>query len=60
MIHKIHRKLPAAVTQAEDFKWPVSLLDTTNWDDVDEKKDKLTYEFTDKSQITTYSFGFWY
>ncbi|CAD8140464.1 unnamed protein product [Paramecium pentaurelia] len=60
MIHKLHRKLPVSPQQAEDFKWPVSIMDTTNWEDMDTKKDKLNYEFTDKTQIQQYSFGFWY
>ncbi|CAD8143475.1 unnamed protein product [Paramecium octaurelia] len=60
MIHKLHRKLPVTPQQAEDFKWPVSLLDTTNQDDLDSKKDKLNFEFTDKAEMQSYSIGFWY
>lgn len=41
MVLKLHRKLPILPTDAEDFKWPVSLIDTTIEDDIEAKKDKF-------------------
>jgi hypothetical protein len=29
MVLKLHRKLPIAALDAEDFKWPVQMIDTT-------------------------------
>ncbi|CAD8190751.1 unnamed protein product [Paramecium octaurelia] len=60
MVQKLHRKVPISSQSAEGFGWPVKMLDTTNWDDLDEKKNELRYEFDDKQEMLSYSIGFWY
>lgn len=59
MVSKLHRKLPDLNLDAEDFKWNVPLLDTTNEDDVTKVKDKLDFKFEDKSQLKEYAYAFW-
>jgi len=49
MVAKLHRKLPLPDLEAEDFKWSVPMLDTTNEEDLNNKKDKLDFTFEDKS-----------
>lgn len=41
MVLKLHRKLPVPALDAEDFKWPVNIIDTTLSDDINDKKDKF-------------------
>ncbi|CAK75737.1 unnamed protein product (macronuclear) [Paramecium tetraurelia] len=60
MVHKLHRKVPISSQSTEGFGWPVKMLDSTNWDDLDEKKSELKYEFDDKQEMLSYSVGFWY
>ncbi|CAD8145403.1 unnamed protein product [Paramecium pentaurelia] len=59
MVLKLHRKLPVPALDAEDFKWPVNIIDTTLPDDINEKKDKFQFAFTNKVGLLEYSFGFW-
>jgi protein transport protein SEC24 len=48
MVLKLHRKLPTPPLDSEDFKWPVSMIDTTLPDDINDKKDKFAFAFADK------------
>lgn len=59
MVLKLHRKLPSPPLEAEDYKWDVAMLDSTNEEDMLKHKDKLHVEFKDKSQLTEYAYGFW-
>lgn len=60
MVTKLHRRLPAINLEADDFKWTVPLIDTSNEVDLKNNKDNLDFTFADRSQLTEYSYAFWY
>ena len=51
MVLKLHRKLPVPPVTANDWKWEVPLVDSTNKDDLLKNKDHLAFTFKDRSQI---------